>query len=132
MRPGPERFGRTTADAGSNASDGPVLDSEAMTEHADHALGTSRPRLLRRLGTTDAVLLGLGSVISTGVFVVYAPAAPAAGSGLLIGLVVAAFVAYANATSSAEPAARYPASGGTYVDGRQRLGELWGFLVTDR
>ena len=85
--------------------------------------------MLRRLGVTDAVLLGLGSMIGTGVFVVFAPAAAAAGSGLLIGLAVAAFVAYANATSSAELAALYPASGGTYVYGRERLGAVWGYLA---
>jgi APA family basic amino acid/polyamine antiporter len=101
-----------------------------MTEAGDDAAeDASSPKLLRRLGVTDAVLLGLGSMIGTGVFVVFAPAAAAAGSGLLIGLVIAAFVAYANATSSAELAAIYPASGGTYVYGRERLGPIWGFLA---
>jgi APA family basic amino acid/polyamine antiporter len=101
-----------------------------MPDAADDAAEeTSSPKLLRRLGVTDAVLIGLGSMIGTGVFVVFAPAAAAAGSGLLIGLVAAAFVAYANATSSAELAAIYPASGGTYVYGRERLGALWGFLA---
>ena len=50
-------------------------------------------------------------------------------TGLLIGLLIAAFVAYCNATSSAELAALYPESGGTYVYGRKRLGHLWGFLA---
>src|SRR4051812_3370502 len=93
------------------------------------AARASQPTLLRRLGTTDAVLLGLGSMIGTGVFVVYAPAAAAAGTGLLLGLAIAGFVAYANATSSAELAALYPASGGTYVYGRERLGAVWGHLA---
>jgi basic amino acid/polyamine antiporter, APA family len=101
-----------------------------MTDAADHAAeDPSSQKLLRRLGPTDAVLLGLGAMIGAGVFVVFAPAAGAAGSGLLIGLVVAAFVAYANATSSAELAALYPASGGTYVYGRERLGPVWGYLA---
>src|SRR5262245_21758078 len=94
----------------------------------DHR-GAASPKLLRRLGVTDAVLLGLGSMIGAGVFVVYAPAAAAAGSGLLLGLVIAAFVAYANATSSAQLAALYPASGGTYVYGRERLGARWGYFA---
>ena len=42
--------------------------------------------LARRLGTTDAVVIGLGSMIGAGVFSAFAPAAAAAGSGLLIGL----------------------------------------------
>ncbi|WP_259454039.1 APC family permease [Streptomyces ginkgonis] len=85
--------------------------------------------LSRHLGTTDAVVIGLGSMIGAGIFAALAPAARAAGSGLLIALALAAAVAYCNATSSARLAARYPASGGTYVYGRERLGEFWGYLA---
>ena len=85
--------------------------------------------LARRLGTFDSVTIGLGSMIGAGVFVSFAPAASVAGSGLLLGLALAAVVAYCNATSSARLAARYPASGGTYVYGRERLGEFWGYLA---
>jgi APA family basic amino acid/polyamine antiporter len=85
--------------------------------------------LQRRLGTFDAVVIGLGSMIGAGIFAALAPAARAAGSGLLFGLAVAAVVAYCNATSSARLAARYPDSGGTYVYGRERLGAFWGYLA---
>ncbi|MER6714678.1 APC family permease [Streptomyces sp. NPDC000877] len=85
--------------------------------------------LRRRLGVPDAVVIGLGSMIGAGIFAALAPAAHAAGSGLLIGLALAAVVAYCNATSSARLAARYPASGGTYVYGRERLGAFWGYLA---
>jgi basic amino acid/polyamine antiporter, APA family len=88
-----------------------------------------RTRLARKLGTTDAVVVGLGAMIGAGVFAAPGPAAEAAGSGLLLGLAVAAVVAYANATSSAQLAALYPESGGTYVYGRRRLGRFWGFLA---
>lgn len=85
--------------------------------------------LQRRLGVFDAVVIGLGSMIGAGIFAALAPAARAAGSGLLLGLAVAAVVAYCNATSSARLAARYPASGGTYVYGRERLSDFWGYLA---
>ncbi|MGN6800119.1 MAG: amino acid permease, partial [Gaiellaceae bacterium] len=85
--------------------------------------------LARRLGTRAAVVVGLGSMIGAGVFSAFAPAAAAAGSGLLVGLALAAGVAYCNAVASAQLAAQYPASGGTYVYGRERLGEWWGFLA---
>jgi basic amino acid/polyamine antiporter, APA family len=86
--------------------------------------------LSRRLGVGDAVVLGLGSMLGAGVFVVFAPATAAAGgTGALIALAVAGFVAYCNATSSARLAARYPESGGTYVYGRERLGPFAGFLA---
>ncbi len=87
------------------------------------------PELARRLGTFDAVVIGLGSMIGAGVFAAFAPAARAAGTGLLIGLGIAAVVAYCNATASAQLAAVYPTSGGTYVYGRERLGPGWGFAA---
>ena len=91
---------------------------------------TDVPGELRRsLGVSDAVVIGLGAMIGAGIFAAPAPAAQAAGSGLLFGLAVAAVVAFCNATSSARLAARYPASGGTYVYGRERLGEFWGYLA---
>ncbi|PGH41305.1 amino acid permease [Micromonospora sp. WMMA1996] len=93
-------------------------------------------RLARRLGVPDAVVIGLGSMLGAGVFVVFAPAASAAGgAGLLVALALAGFIAFCNATSSARLAARYPESGGTYVYGRERLHPFagfvagWGFVV---
>jgi basic amino acid/polyamine antiporter, APA family len=88
-----------------------------------------QPALARRLGTADAVVIGLGSMIGAGVFSAFGPAARAAGAGLLIGLVLAAAIAYCNATASAQLAAVYPTSGGTYVYGRERLGPWWGFIA---
>ncbi len=85
--------------------------------------------LKRTLGVGDAVVIGLGSMVGAGIFAALGPAARAAGSGLLLGLGIAAVVAYCNATASARLAARYPASGGTYVYGRERLGEFWGYLA---
>ncbi|HEV7203925.1 MAG TPA: APC family permease [Jatrophihabitans sp.] len=85
--------------------------------------------LQRRLGVGDAVTVGLGSMLGAGVFAAFGPAARAAGAGLLIGLALAAVVAYCNATSSARLAALYPESGGTYVYGRRRLGPFWGHLA---
>jgi APA family basic amino acid/polyamine antiporter len=89
----------------------------------------ARPQLERQLGITDAVVMGLGSMIGAGIFAVLAPAAAAAGTSVLIALAAAAVVAYLNATSSARCAARYPESGGAYVYGRKRLGEFWGYLA---
>ncbi|WP_277207340.1 APC family permease [Isoptericola croceus] len=91
-------------------------------------------QLARRLGTRDAVAIGLGSMIGAGVFAAFGPAAAAvlpAGTGwaLLGALAIAAAVAYANATSSAQLAAQYPVAGGTYVYGRERLGDWWGYLA---
>jgi APA family basic amino acid/polyamine antiporter len=85
--------------------------------------------LARRLGLTDAVVVGLGAMIGAGVFVAFAPAAARAGSLVWAALAVAAVVAVCNALSSARLAARFPAAGGTYVYGRELLGPLPGFLA---
>lgn len=87
------------------------------------------PGLARRLGLGDAVALGLGSMIGAGVFAVWAPAAAAAGSALLVGLAIAAVVAFCNATASAQLAAAHPVAGGTYAYGRAELGPWWGFVA---
>jgi APA family basic amino acid/polyamine antiporter len=89
----------------------------------------ARGRLDRRLRLPDAVVIGLGAMLGAGVFSAVGPAAGAAGSWLLGGLVVAGAVAYANASSSAALAALYPESGGAYAYGRRRLGPSWGFLA---
>ncbi|WP_040790216.1 APC family permease [Nocardia paucivorans] len=96
---------------------------------SDPASPETADRLSRRLGLTDAIVIGLGAMIGAGIFTALAPAAHAAGSGLPIGLVIAATVAYCNAISSARLAARYPTSGGAYVYGRERLGRFWGYLA---
>jgi len=87
------------------------------------------PSLARRLTTPDAVILGVGSMVGAGLFSAFAPAARSAGGWLLAALGVAAVVAFCNAASSAQLAAQYPTSGGTYVYGRERLGPWWGFVA---
>lgn len=90
---------------------------------------TAASPLARRLGLRDAVAIGLASMIGAGVFAVWSPAARAAGDWLLLGLALAALVAYANASSTGRLAARYPESGGAYRYGREELGAWPGFLA---
>lgn len=91
--------------------------------------GVTHPDLARRLGTGDAVVVGLCAMVGAGVFVAFAPAARAAGAGLLVGLAIAAIVAFCNAVASAQLAMSYPSSGGTYLFGRRVLGPWWGFAA---
>jgi APA family basic amino acid/polyamine antiporter len=87
------------------------------------------PELARRLGTGDAVVVGLSAMIGAGIFAVWGPATAAAGSALLVALGIAAVIALCNATSSAQLAAHHPASGGTYLFGNRVLGPWWGFIA---
>ncbi|MGA1766877.1 MAG: APC family permease, partial [Ilumatobacteraceae bacterium] len=85
--------------------------------------------LRRSLGVADAVVIGAGSMLGAGVFAVWGPAADAAGTWLLLGLAIAGVVAFCNATSSAQLAARHPESGGTYVYAREELSAFWGHVA---
>jgi APA family basic amino acid/polyamine antiporter len=96
-----------------------VTDARAACTEADEQ------RLARKLGLPGAVFIGLGSMVGAGIFSAIAPAADAARSWLLVSLAVAA----GNALWSAQLAALYPAAGGTFVYGRERLGHIWGFLA---
>lgn len=78
--------------------------------------------LRRVLGTPSAILLGLGSIVGTGIFVSVATATRVAGSGVLVAVVLAALVATFNGLSSAQLAAAHPVSGGAYEYGYRYLG----------
>ncbi len=100
-----------------------------MFSSVRYAHAVSSPALARRLGLADAVVIGLGAMIGAGVFAAFVPAAQAAGTGLLVGLGIAALVAFGNATSAAQLAAVHPTSGGVYAYGRAELGPWWGFIA---
>lgn len=94
-----------------------------------YAGGGAEPLLRRTLRRRDAVIIGMGSMLGAGMFVVWAPASQAAGPFILLSLLIVAVVAACNAYSSAMLAARYPRAGGTYVYGTERLGEFPGYLA---
>lgn len=86
-------------------------------------------QLRRELGLFSAILLGLGSMVGTGLFVSIGLGAEAAGPGLLLAIAVAAIVAACNGLSSAGLAASHPVSGGTYEYGYRYLNPALGFTA---
>lgn len=89
----------------------------------------SSASLRRDLGLLDAVGIGLGAIMGAGLFVVTGVAAGVAGPALLLGLLLAAVAAACNALSSAQLAAAYPQSGGTYEYGYRVLNPTLGFAA---
>ena len=83
----------------------------------------------RQLSQLDAVFIGLAAMLGAGVFVVFGPAAMLAGSWLQFAIVLAAIVAYLNASTIAQLAAVVSRPGGTYAYGRHYLSNNWGFLA---
>ena len=66
--------------------------------------------LKRELGLFGATMIGLGSIIGTGVFVSIGIAAGIAGPAVIVAMMMAAAVATCNALSSAQLAANHPVS----------------------
>lgn len=85
--------------------------------------------LARRVGLWGATLMGLGSIVGTGVFVSIGIAAGAVGPSVLLAIAVAALVATCNGLSSAQLAANHPVSGGTYEYGYRWLHSSLGFTA---
>ena len=91
--------------------------------------GNSATGLRREVGLGGAVLLGLGSILGTGVFVGIGIAGGIAGSMVIVAIVLAGGLAFCNAASSAQLAAKHPVSGGTYEYGILLLGPRIGFVA---
>ncbi|MCC6457125.1 MAG: amino acid permease [Caldilineaceae bacterium] len=87
------------------------------------------PQLRRELGIFGAVMMGLGSIIGTGVFVSTGIAAGIAGPAVVLAVALAAVVAAFNGLSSAQLAASHPVSGGTYEYGYKYLNPTLGFVA---
>lgn len=85
--------------------------------------------LRRELGLVGATMMGLGSIVGTGIFVSVGIAAGAAGPAVILAVILAAGVATCNAFSSAQLAAVHPVSGGTYEYGYELLHPAAGFTA---
>ena len=82
-----------------------------------------------RLTTFDAVSIGVASMLGAGVFVVFGPVADLTGSLMPLAILLAGFVAYLNAGSISQLAAKVPKGGGAYAYARHYLNPTWGFLA---
>jgi basic amino acid/polyamine antiporter, APA family len=87
------------------------------------------PALKRVVGVPGAVLMGLGSILGTGIFVSIGIAAGVTGPSVILAVAVAAVVATFNGLSSAQLAASHPVSGGTYEYGYRYLSPTLGFTA---
>ncbi len=91
--------------------------------------GVVEGRLARVVGVPGAVLMGLGSVLGTGIFVSIGIAAGVAGPSVIFAVALAAVVATLSGLSSAQLAASHPVSGGTYEYGHRYLTPRLGFTA---
>src|SRR5213594_2227623 len=96
---------------------------------------TSSPQLSttdlkRELGLFDAVMINVGTMIASAIFIVPATVAAAVHGTALMTLVwvVGGIVSLLGALSIAELAAAYPEAGGQYAYLREAYGTVWAFL----
>ena len=88
------------------------------------------PRSLKReLGTFGAVMMGMGAIVGTGVFVSIGIAAGIAGPAVILAIALAAMLATCNGLSSAQLATNHAVSGGTYEYGYRYARPILGFLA---
>jgi APA family basic amino acid/polyamine antiporter len=88
-------------------------------------------QLKRELSVFAAVMMGLGSIVGTGVFVSIGSAAGVAGPAVILAVAIGAMVATFNQPgfSSAQLAASHPVSGRTYEYGYKYLNPALGFTA---
>lgn len=89
----------------------------------------SSPQLTRELGVLGAIVMGLGSIIGTGVFVSIGIAAGIAGPAVILAVAIGSLVAIFNGLNSAQLAANHAVSGGTYEYGYRYLNPWLGFTA---
>jgi basic amino acid/polyamine antiporter, APA family len=82
-----------------------------------------------QIGTLGAIVLGLGAILGTGIFVSLAIATEIAGNGIFVALILSAIVALGNGLTAAQLAAAHPVSGGTYAYGYRYLHPYAGFIA---
>ncbi|GAB4524595.1 MAG: APC family permease [Anaerolineae bacterium] len=86
-------------------------------------------QLQRQLGVFGATMMGLGSILGTGVFVSIGIAAGISGPAVILAIAIGAVVATCNGLNSAQLAANHPVSGGTYEYGYRYLNAPLGFTA---
>lgn len=89
----------------------------------------STTELRRDIGVFGAMMMGMGSIVGTGVFVSIGIAAQVAGPSIIAAIFLASLVAICNGLSSAQLAANHPVSGGTYEYGYRWLSPRLGFTA---
>ena len=113
--------------AGAAAADGPEPGTASASPH--RGPGPS-PGLIRGLGLWDCVLLTIGSVVGTGIYLTPGDMAkdlPHAGLMLLV-WAAGGLLVLAGALTFAELGVRYPRAGGIYQYLKEVYGPVWGFL----
>ena len=95
----------------------------------DILANAEKKSLRRSLGAFQLIMMGVGAIIGTGIFVLTAEAAQKAGPGMMASFVIAGFVCAVAALCYAELASMVPVSGSAYTYSYAVLGEVIAWVV---
>src|SRR6476659_9424939 len=105
-----------------------ILATKTIEQIKDEQLGG--PGLKRVLGPTQLMMLGVGAIIGTGIFVLTGQAAAAnAGPAIVISMLVAGLVSALAALCYSEFAASVPVAGSAYTYAYATLGEFVAWVI---
>jgi APA family basic amino acid/polyamine antiporter len=100
-------------------------DLDKLKEESDN-----NDKLKKSLSATDLILLGLGSIIGTGIFVVTGHVAgETAGPAIVLSFLISGFVCVCASLAYAELASAIPVSGGAYTYAYVAFGEIIAWVV---
>jgi amino acid transporter len=91
--------------------------------------GETETQLERTLGLKEALMVGVGTMIGAGIFVLPGVAAAQAGPAAAVSFLLAGCIAVLTALSASELATAMPASGGPYHFINRGLGPLFGSIA---
>lgn len=100
-----------------------------FTRTSDGALANPEIHLERSLSTMAVLLLAVGSVIGTGIFVILGVVIPLAGPAVVVSFILAGLACLMSGLSYAEVASTLPSSGSVYSYAYASVGELVAWVV---
>ncbi|GAA0518311.1 amino acid permease [Saccharopolyspora subtropica] len=96
---------------------------------AESGADTGGGELRRSIGVGRLTMIGVGSTVGTGIFIVLNQAVPEAGPAVVVSFVLAAITAALTALCYAELASTIPVAGASYTYAYATLGEIVAYLV---
>jgi basic amino acid/polyamine antiporter, APA family len=97
---------------------------------ADYQIDAQRSQLKRSLGTLDVIMLGVGVIVGTGIFVLTGVAAAKyAGPALMLSFLIASITCGFVSMAYSELAAMVPVAGSSYAYAYASVGEFFAWLV---
>lgn len=105
------------------------MSNESTSSKQSPAGKTGEAQLERTLGLTEALMIGVGTMVGAGIFVLPGSAADVAGPAVALSFIAGGVIAIFTALSASELATAMPQAGGGYHFINKGLGPLYGSIA---